>query len=94
MAKLYINEYAEMASAKYGPSTPITGEPADRTQAVSIGTESIQSNEFHTETDCHIRFGKDPKATPDDMRLPANATVYFGIRSGERGQNLKLAVIV
>lgn len=100
---LYIVEYDKLGREDYaGPGVAIQVglEPAIAVQTpVAIGASSLQSVEFnketrlvllHTNAICHIRFGTDPAASTNSLRLPADSTVYFGVKKDSR---LKVAVI-
>lgn len=102
MAVLYIREYQQLGREAYGGAGSIIQaglEPAVTQQSVAIAASSGQSNAFndstalvmvHTDAICRITFGTNPTAVATDQRLPADATVYFGVKPGSK---LKLAVI-
>ena len=102
MAVLYLREYKQLGREAYGgPGSVIQAglEPAVAQQTAAIGAGSVQTAEFNSETAlvmvhvdaiCHVNFGTNPTASTSQHRLPADATVYFGVTPGS---HLKLAVI-
>jgi len=95
MAKVYIEEYKEMAkiqSSKADLAAPQEPSIVEQTP-VAIGVGSAQSAAFneqtrfvriHTDAICSIKFGDNPTATADSKRLAANATEYFGVVPGQK----------
>lgn len=92
MAKLFISEYDRMPADPRG-LVPTGSEPAVTTQAVAIGGASAQSAAFnartkfirlHTDAICSVKFGANPTATADDLRMAANQTEFFGVVGGQK----------
>jgi hypothetical protein len=92
MPKLFISEYDRMPSDPRG-LVPTGSEPAVATQAVAIGGASEQSAAFnartkfirlHTDAICSVKFGANPTATADDLRMAANQTEFFGVVAGDK----------
>jgi hypothetical protein len=88
MASLYLAEFGGLVKDKLAiPSTPPLVE-----QKLTIGAET-DSAVFNPETTvirvhvdaiCSIAFGAAPTASTSTMRLAANQTEYFGVRSGDK----------
>ncbi len=102
MAFLYIKEYDRLAREEHGgPGGTVQAgvEPALAEHVLAISGSSVAMTEpftpetrfimVHTDTICHIKFGKEPSANDGNQRLPADATMFFGIRPTAE---LKLAV--
>lgn len=94
MTKLYITEFSGLQSATgtekalKGTFAPVAMLPGS-TQALALSGASTPSAAMSTHTrlvrlqapaDCHIAI--DRAATPDDLRLTAGQTEYFGIAPG------------
>lgn len=97
MAKVYIAEFGAAGTGGGGGDLQISEMPPLREQTVSISGSSVQSAAFGAGTEfirvqvdaiCSIAIAESPTATTSKMRLAADQTEYFGVRSG-----LKLAVI-
>lgn len=95
MAKLYITEFAFQGGGE--SPLPLGQQPVIAEQTIAIGGASVQSAVFNaatrfvtvsTDAICSIKFGTDPTATTDSMRLAADQSVSFGVQAG-----LKVAVI-
>jgi hypothetical protein len=93
MAFAYIREYLRQPRDGVSSIIPAGQEPALATQRVAIGGGSTQSAPFNPKTTfvainvdvtCSLAFGDDPTATTTDMRLPQDATQYFGVRAGDK----------
>lgn len=92
MAKLFISEYMRMPADVRGLVQ--TGEePSLATQTVAIGASSAQSVAFNaatkfvrinTDAVCSLKFGTNPTATVNDLRLATNATEFFGVTPGHK----------
>ncbi len=90
MAKLYVTEFGGMAPGHIpvGIAPPLN----DQTP-VAIGGGSLQSSAFdfatvivriHSDAICSIAFGTNPTATANSLRLAANQTEYFAVKSGHK----------
>lgn len=99
MAKLYITQYNALAKEDWGPPVPTGQEPSLGDSTVPISGTTAQSEVLnpstrfvmvHTDTLCHINFGKDPIATSGNRRLPADSTIFYGVMNNSL---LKIAVI-
>lgn len=99
MAILYITQYDKLASQEYGPSVQVGLEPSLGDSTVAIGSSSEQSGQLnpktrfvmvHTDAICHVAFGGNPTATTGNRRLPADATIFYGV---DPTKDLQLAVI-
>ena len=93
MAFAYITEYLRQSRDGIERVLPAGQEPALAVQKVAIGAGSIQSAAFNAKTTfvainvdvaCSFKFGTNPTATSADMRLPADATMYFGVYPGDK----------
>lgn len=93
MAFAYIQEYLRQPRDGVSGIIPAGQEPALRTQKVAITAGSVQSLAFDARTTfvainvdatCSFAFGLDPTVTTADMRLPQDATQYFGVRPGDK----------
>ena len=99
---LHVTEYKRLAREDHGgPGIAVQcgEEPALAEYTAVIGASSVQSQTFHDETRfvmvhntaiCHIAVGADPSASTQNRRLPADATVFYGI---PKDRPFKLAVI-
>jgi hypothetical protein len=102
MAFVYVREYKQLAREAFGGTGIAIQaglEPGLKDQTIAIGASSLACEGFqndtafvmiHTDAICSIVFGANPNATANNMRLPANATVYFGVPPGK---GFKVAVI-
>lgn len=97
MAILDITEYKEQAGALGRTVLPAGQEPSMLNQQLPITISSQKSAAFNEQTNfvrvqtdaaCRIVFGNEPTASSSSMRMPANATEYFGVKPGQ-----KIAVI-
>jgi hypothetical protein len=88
MASLYLAEFGGLVKDKLAiPQTPPLAE-----QKLTIGaeTDSVAFNpdttviRVHVDAICSIAFGASPTAAVTNMRLAANQTEYFGVRSGDK----------
>lgn len=99
MPQLYITEFAGLQTAvgvaHAQESAPVAVLPGT-TQTLALSGASIASAamashtrlvRLHALADCHIAIGR--AATPDDLRLSAGQTEYFGIVPGAVLQVLK-----
>lgn len=93
MSFAYITEYRRQSRDGVSMTIPTGQEPALRTQRVPIGGTSVQSEVFDSKTTfvainvdvtCSLAFGDDPTATTSSMRLPQDATMFFGVIPGHR----------
>lgn len=95
MAKLFITEYeAQGRDAKGIALESMPNEPALVEQTpVVIGAGSLQSAAFnaatkyvriHADAICSIKFGTNPTATANTMRMAANQTEMFAVRPGDK----------
>ena len=95
MAKLFVECYAEMATAWAGDRLiQAAKEPSLATLTpVVIGAGSLQSAVFpggtrfvriQSDVISSIKFGTNPTATTDDKRMTAGQTEYFGVNAGDR----------
>lgn len=99
MATLYVVEYAKLAKEDYGDAIQAGEEPALAEYTIPIGSSSSAPIAFqkdtrfvmlHTDAICHIGIGGDQVVAKDSKRrLPADGTVFYGIRNGT---NLSIAV--
>lgn len=95
---LYVRQFQRLASDTGGHSVDAGMEPAMPDQVIAFtGTsDSITLDakayfvELHADNVCHYVFG--PTATTSNMRLPADGTVFKGLRHVE-GQTLTLSAI-
>lgn len=99
MAKLYITEYARLAREDHGPAVQAGEEPAIAESTIAIGATSTASGVLsaetrfvmiHTDAICHVKIAANAVANTNHRRLPADATVFYGIKPGTE---LKVAVI-
>jgi acetyltransferase-like isoleucine patch superfamily enzyme len=104
MATLYIREYKQLAREAFGGTgiaVQAGQEPAIKDQLpITIGASSVQSDPFQPDTAFvlvtadaifSIKFGgADVAATANNLRFPANTSIYFGVTPGK---NVRLAVI-
>lgn len=100
---LYIQEYVRTPIGRTGQSLPAGEEPAIASQVIAVSGASAQSAalnakttfvRIHTSEICSLKFGVNPTATTNDMRLPANATEFFGVQEEVvRAGTFKIAVI-
>lgn len=99
MSIIYISEYDQLASQEYGPPVPVGLEPAIATQVKDYSGGVVQSDTFnantrfvmvHTDAACHVKFGAGPTATTSNQRLPADATIFFGV---DPTKSLKISAI-
>lgn len=89
----YISEYLRQPRDGIERVLPAGMEPALAVQKIAIGAGSVQSAPFNAKTTfvainvdatCSFKFGGNPTATATDMRMPADATQYFGVVPGQR----------
>ncbi len=99
MAKLFITEFVNNGINNQGLLNQVALCPSAADQAIAITAGSTQSAALNAATNfvrvtadviCSIKFGADPTATTDTMRLAAGAVEYFGVTAGA---SLKIAVI-
>lgn len=92
MATLYIAEF-ESLPVMAGGQPQIAPVPPIAEQTRSISGTSAQSSAFntntrfvqlHTDAICSIAFGSNPTATTSNMRLPADSTIYFAVKPGDK----------
>jgi hypothetical protein len=97
MPTLWISEFEAMPLDSGLATPPISALPPVAEQTRSISGSSAQSSAFntrtrfvrlHTDTACHVVVGANPTATTGALKLPADATEYFGVTAGH-----KIAVI-
>lgn len=96
MAKLYIREYANVASVGHtsGPAS-VPGQAPQETcvarQTVDFTSGQTASSAFnakttfvrlHTDGICLFDIGASPNATSNGDRMAANQTEYFGVQPG------------
>lgn len=90
---LDVTEYPRLAADGPGDTVMAGLEPATAQQQVTVGGASAQSQPFadttrfvrvHTDVACRIAFGSSPTASATSMRMPANATEFFGVTPGHR----------
>ncbi len=93
MAKLYISEYANLASYQ-GTSNSVqaAGEPASAVQVVDFSGGAASSAAFgaqtrfvrlNTDATCSVRFDGQA-ATTSYPRMGADQTEYFGVQPGSK----------
>lgn len=92
MAKLYISEYADLASGVgSGGTAQIVSEPPVATQVVNFSGGATSSAAFnartriilyHTDAICSVRFDGSA-ATTSNMRMAAGAERYCGVTPGK-----------
>ena len=89
----YITEYIRQPNDGLDRVLPAGREPALAVQKVAIGAGSVQSAVFNARTTfvainvdqaCSFKFGTNPTATANDMRMSLDATQYFGVEPGLR----------
>jgi len=93
MSKLYISEYADLASGVgSGGTAQIVSESAVATQVVDFSGGVVSSNAFnartriiriHTDAICSVRFDGSASTT-SHMRMVADQTEYFGVQPGSK----------
>lgn len=92
MATLYIRWFQKVAVDDSG-NVLAAGYEGGKTQdeTVSLSASSAQSAaapgwarfvELHTDTICHYGFGDNPTASTSNMRMPADLTVFKGVKPG------------
>ena len=98
MAVLDITEYGEIATTRKGETVMAGVEPSTTNQQVSITGSSLQSVvlsdttkfvRIHCDAACRVKFGVNPVADANSMRLAASGTEYLGVVA----PGLKIAVI-
>ena len=96
---LYVTEYSMLAREDHGKPIATGQEPAENEFTITLSGTSAQSGQLanatrfvmvHTSEICHIAFGTNPTATTSHRRLPADATVFYGIKAGSE---LRIAAI-
>jgi hypothetical protein len=92
VATLYISEYRAQALDYSGLAVPVGKEPSTATQIVAIGVASTPSAAFqpttrfvrlHTDAICSVAFGPAPVATPNNARMAAGQTEFWGVLGGQ-----------
>ena len=100
MATLYITEFDRQGRDIDSYSAPVAAWPPIAQQAITISSTSAQSAvlnalttlvRVHADTACWIEIGTNPTATNAKMKMPADSTEYFSVRSGS--STTKIAVI-
>lgn len=93
MPTIYITEFKDDGQSAIGKPMPLAQTPSIRTQTVTIGASSAQSQPFtsatrfvrvHTDSVCHVVFGDAPVATTGAARMSADQTEYFGVATGQQ----------
>jgi len=92
MAKLYISEYAKLATDYNGQPVPVAKEPAAAVQVVTF-TTATASAAFNSrtemvrllsDTDCHLAFGSAPVATTSYALYKADTEYWVGVAAGDK----------
>ena len=98
MAILDITEYAELGVTGKGHTVMAGIEPSLGNQQVAITGAALQSValkdntkfvRIHCDAACRVKFGANPTADPNSMRLAASGTEYLGVSAS----GLKISVI-
>jgi hypothetical protein len=93
MAFAYISEYLRQPKDGVSLVLPAGMEPALAVQRVAIGGGSVQSTPFNPKTTfiavnvdvtCSYAVGENPTATTSSMRISQDATIYLGVKPGDR----------
>ncbi len=93
MAFAFISEYLRQSRDGVSMTIPAGQEPALRVQRVPISGTSVQAEAFNSKTTfvainvdvtCSLAFGADPTATASSMRMPQDATMFFGVKPGDK----------
>jgi hypothetical protein len=100
MARLYIKQYATLASDGNGATIPVGQEPAISESTVDIELTANQSGlidancnyvRLYADAACHLAFGENPTATTDQHPLGAGGMEYVGI--ADKTGSWKISVI-
>ena len=93
MPAIDVTEYSHLPADENGRALVVGKEPAELNQQLPVAGFSAQSAPFgattrfirlHTDATCRVAFGQNPTASTASMRVPANATEYFGVIPGQR----------
>lgn len=93
MAFAYISEYLRQPKDGISTVLPAGNEPALAVQKVAIGGSSVQSLAFNPKTTfiavnvdvaCSYQVGANPTATTSTMRISQDATIYLGVKPGDK----------
>ncbi len=99
MATLYVSEFADTGTTKYGNALQVAALPSITNYVITVSATASSSATFnyntslirlHSDTICSVVFGLSPTATATGARMAANQTEYFTV---PQGQSYKVSVV-